>query len=50
MLGMTEIKSKKKLNEEYLKQDFFEHELSNGRVIMVSMDHRYFYRPEYFDD
>ena len=41
---MKELKGKQ-INKEYLHQDFFPHEQSNGEAIMVSMDHRYFYRP-----
>ena len=36
----------KKLQQEYLKQDFWEHTLSNGKIIMVSEDGRYYYEPE----
>ena len=36
----------KKLQQEYLKQDFWEHTLSNGVIIMVSEDGRYYYEPE----
>lgn len=35
--------SGKRITEEYLRQDFFPHEKSNGIVIMVSCDGRYFY-------
>jgi hypothetical protein len=35
--------SGKRINKEYLRQDFFPHELSNGTIIMVSYDHRYYY-------
>lgn len=43
---MTELRTKKRIAKEYLKQDFFPHEKSNGQVIMVSMDFRFFYRQE----
>ena len=32
-----------KTREEYLKQDFFPHEMSNGTIIMISDDRRYYY-------
>lgn len=32
-----------RITEEYLRQDFFPHELSNGTIIMVSFDNRYYY-------
>jgi len=35
--------SGKRINEEYLRQDFFSHEKSNGTIIMVSYDGRYYY-------
>ena len=44
---MTELRTKKRISEEYLKQDFFPHERSNGEVVMVSNDFRYFYRKEF---
>lgn len=43
---MTELRAKKQIAKEYLKQEFFPHEKSNGEVVMVSMDFRFFYRPE----
>ena len=33
----------KRITEEYLKQDFFPHEMGNGQIIMISYDHRYSY-------
>lgn len=42
---MIELRSKKAINREYLKQDFFPHEQSNGQIVMVSEDHRYYYKP-----
>lgn len=35
--------SGKRINEEYLKQDFFPHEMSNGTIIMFFYDGRYYY-------
>ena len=42
---MRELRTKKRITEEYLRQDFWPHEKSNGEVIMVSADFKYFYRP-----
>ena len=41
---MKELKGKQ-IHKEYLRQDFYEHVQNNGEAIMVSMDHRFFYRP-----
>lgn len=35
--------SGKRITEEYMKQDFFPHEMSNGTILMVSNDGRYYY-------
>ena len=35
--------SGKRITEEYLKQDFFPHEMGNGTIIMISDDRRYYY-------
>ncbi len=43
---MTELRTQKRITEEYLKQDFHQYEKGNGQVIMVSDDLRFFYRPE----
>lgn len=32
---------------EIVRQNFYPHTLNNGHVIMVSVDGRYFYEPEY---
>lgn len=44
-VAMKELKTQKQINKEYLRQDFHQHERSNGKVIMVSDDFRFFYRP-----
>lgn len=35
--------SGERITQEYLKQDFFPHEMSNGTIIMISDDRRYYY-------
>ncbi len=35
--------SGKMIDKEYLRQDFYPHELSNGTIIMVSYDGHYYY-------
>lgn len=35
--------SGQRINQEYLRQDFFPHEMANGTIIMVSYDGRYYY-------
>lgn len=40
-------KFSKEWGREIVKQDFFPHEKSNGVVIMVSLDGRYYYEPEF---
>lgn len=37
----------KEWREQVLRQNFYPHEKSNGHVIMVSLDGRYYYEPEY---
>lgn len=44
---MIELRTKKRINEEYLKQDFHTHVRGNGEIIKVSDDFKYFYRPDY---
>lgn len=35
--------SGRRITEEYLRQDFFPYEKSNGQIIMISNDRRFFY-------
>ena len=45
---MTELKEgSKRLNEELLRQNFWDYTKGNGEIIMVSEDKRYFYKPTY---
>lgn len=40
------LKTKKRIDEEYLRQGFHQHVQSNGELIMVSDDFQYCYIPK----
>lgn len=43
---MEMLKTKKRIDEEYLRQGFHQHVQSNGELIMVSDDFQYYYIPK----
>ncbi len=43
---MIELKTKQRIDKEYLHQDFFLHTRPNGEQYYVSYDHRFYFIPK----
>jgi len=44
---MKRLTSKKAIQAQYMRQDFYPHVMGNGKVIMVSNDNKYYYEQQY---